>query len=217
MEMSLSKERSQRRRGGRPDRAEAGSLTQAILDAAEAAFLTDGFSGAKMEAIAAAAGTTKQTLYARFGSKAAMFVEVSSRLLADRFTPFKAKAVPLRDALIDASEQALTAMLDPKLVRMHCIITAEAVRFPELARLTDEDKHFPGRTIIGALLAEAAASGEIVCQDVRQAMLLLHEMVLSGPLRAVSLGLATFGPDERRARAEYAVDMFLNGALPRQS
>jgi AcrR family transcriptional regulator len=213
MEVSEGVVQSQRRRGGRPDRAEAGSLRKAMLDAAEAVFLAEGFNGAKMETIAAAAGTTKQTLYARFGSKAALFVEVSNRLLAGRFTPVRARSASLRDALV--SEQALAAMLDPKLVRMHCIITAEAARFPELARLTDEDEHFPGRTILNTILADAARSGEIICDDVRQAMLMLQDMVVSGPLRAASLGLATFGPEERRARAEYAVDMFLNGALRR--
>lgn len=215
MEASEQVEQSQRRRGGRPGRAEAGSLTQAILDAAEAAFLADGFNGARMEAIAAAAGTTKQTLYARFGSKEALFVEVSNKLLAGRFTPVPAKAVSLRDALVDVSEQALAAMLDPRLVRMHCIILAEAVRFPELARLTDEDEHFPSRTIICGLLENAARSGEILCGDVRQAMLMLHDMVLAGPLRAASLELATFSPQERRMKAEYAVDLFLKGVLPR--
>jgi AcrR family transcriptional regulator len=215
MEVSEGVVQSQRRRGGRPDRAEAGSLRKAMLDSAEAVFLAEGFNGAKMETIAAAAGTTKQTLYARFGSKAALFVEVSNRLLAGRFTPTRARSASLRDALVDVSEQALSAMLDPKLVRMHCIITAEAARFPELARLTDEDEHFPGRTILSAILADAAQSGEIICGDVRQSMLMLQDMVLSGPLRAASLGLASFGPEERRARAEYAVDMFLNGALPR--
>lgn len=204
-----------RRRGGRPDRAEAGSLGKAILDAAEVAFLARGFDGASMEAIAKMAGTTKQTLYARFGSKAALFVEVSNRLLTGRFAPAPGKPMSLRDALVDVSEQALAAMLDPKLVRMYSIIMAEAARFPELARLTDEDEHFPGRVIMSALLMDAMQSGEIVCTDVRQAMLLLQDMVLAGPLRTVALGFAAFGPEERRARALYAVDIFLAGISTR--
>lgn len=204
-----------RRRGGRPSGGEAASLRQAILDAAEAMFLQEGFSGAKVETIATLAGTTKQTIYARFGSKAALFVDVSNRLLAGRFTPALGEPMPLRDALVNVSEQALTAMLDPKLVRMHCIITAEAVRFPELARLTDEDEHFPGRTITHSLLAGAAASGELALGETRRAMLMLQDMVLSGPLRATALGLKTFGPEDRREWAEYAVDLFLSGALAR--
>lgn len=204
------------RRGGRPDRAASEGLRQSALDAAEAAFLQEGFAGTRMEAIAAAAGTTKQTLYTRFGSKEALFIEVSSRLLAKRFVEAEMGELPLRDALVAASEQALSAMLDPRLVRMHCIITAEAQRFPELARLSDEDHTFPGRARLTALLAGAVESGELVLYDVRQAMLMLQDLVLAGPLRAAALGLAQLDEQERRTRSEAAVDLFLNGARPRR-
>jgi AcrR family transcriptional regulator len=46
---------------------------QEILDAACAVFAADGFDHAKMATIAARAGTTKPTLYARFGSKQDLF------------------------------------------------------------------------------------------------------------------------------------------------
>lgn len=203
------------RRGGRPDRAASENLRQAILDAAETIFLAEGFSGASMEAIAAAGGTTKQTLYARFGSKEALFIEVSSRLLEGRFVPVATGAASLREALIAVSEQVLAAMLDPKLVRMHCIITAEASRFPELARLSDEDKTFPGRAKLYALLEGAVQSGELVLHDIRCAMLMLQDLVLASPLRAAALGFEVLGPEGRRTRAEFAVDLFLNGARPR--
>lgn len=203
------------RRGGRPDRAASESLRQAILDAAEAIFLEEGFGGAGMEAIAAAAGTTKQTLYTRFGNKAALFIEVSSRLLEGRFVAAEMHELSLQDALVVASEEMLAAMLDPKLVRMHCIITAEAVRFPELARRSDEDQTFPGRLKIQALLENAVQSGELVLADVRSAMLMLQDLVLASPLRAAALGLEVLSPEDRRARAVRAVDLFLNGARPR--
>lgn len=204
------------RHGGRPDRAASESLRQTILDAAEAIFLEKGFGGAAMEEIAAAAGTTKQTLYARFGNKAALFIDVSSRLLDGRFIAGYTRAASLRDALVAASEEVLAAMLDPKLVRMHCIITAEAIRFPELARRSDEDQTFPGRLKIQALLDSAVQSGELVLDDTRSAMLMLQDLVLASPLRAAALGLGILSLEARRARAEKAVDLFLNGTRPRR-
>lgn len=96
---------------------------------------------------------------------------------------------------------------------MYGIIMADAARFPELARLTDADATFPGRAMICELLSAAQQSGEIHCGDVRQAMLMLQDMVLAGPLRSASLGLAAFGPEERRGRARFAVDVFLHGVL----
>src|SRR3954469_20562607 len=46
---------------------------EAILDAATAVFATEGYDRANMDAIAARAGATKPTLYARFGSKDELF------------------------------------------------------------------------------------------------------------------------------------------------
>ena len=204
-----------RRRGGRPGRADTERLGAAILAAAEQVFLAEGFGGARMEAIAARAGTTKQTVYARFGSKEALFIEVSNGLLKERFAPVSAGQGTLRDALVQVADQMLAAMLDPRMVRMHCIITAEAERFPELARMTDRDESFPGRSILHALLAEAAERGEIDCRDPHQAMLMLQHMVLAAPLRAASLGLDTFDADACRNWTRYAVDLFLDGARPR--
>jgi len=205
-----------RRRGGRPGRADTEQLGAAILAAAEQVFLAEGFGGARMESIAAAAGTTKQTVYARFGSKEALFIEVSNGLLKERFTPVSSEQGNLRDALVEVADQMLAAMLDPRLVRMHCIITAEAERFPELARLSDRDESFPGRTILLTLLTDAAARGEIDCPDPHRAMLMLQHMVLAAPLRAASLGLDTFNASACHDWTRYAVDLFLNGVRPRR-
>jgi AcrR family transcriptional regulator len=205
-----------RRRGGRPARADAETLSRAILAAAETAFLAEGFGGARMEAIAAAAGTTKQTVYARFGGKEALFVAVSNGLLKDRFTTSEPTSGPLREALVKVADEMLAAMLDPKLVRMYGIITAEAVRFPELARMTDEDDTFPGRVIIQGLLSEAARRDEIDCDDPHRSMIMLQTMILAEPLKSAALGLGRLKkPDDLRAWSRFAVDLFLDGARRR--
>jgi AcrR family transcriptional regulator len=50
-----------------------------LLDAACAVFAAEGFDAAKMETIAARAGTTKPTLYARFGAKEDLFAATVRR------------------------------------------------------------------------------------------------------------------------------------------
>lgn len=50
-----------------------------LLDAACAVFAAEGFSGAGMDAIAARGGTTKPTLYARFGSKERLYAAAVGR------------------------------------------------------------------------------------------------------------------------------------------
>lgn len=53
--------------------------TDEMLDAACAVFAAEGFAQANMEVIAARAGTTKPTLYARFGPKERLFATVVRR------------------------------------------------------------------------------------------------------------------------------------------
>lgn len=53
--------------------------TDALLDAARRAFVIDGYAGAHMSAIAAHAGVTKPTLYARIGGKDALFTATVER------------------------------------------------------------------------------------------------------------------------------------------
>lgn len=58
-----------RAKRGRPSKAQAEAIDQAILEAARACFLATGFEGATMEAVADQAGVTKVTLYARYPDK----------------------------------------------------------------------------------------------------------------------------------------------------
>lgn len=67
-------------RSSRPRRSPAARPTDdALLDAACAVFAERGFTGATMAAIAAAADSTKPTLYAHFGDKAALYRAVFAR------------------------------------------------------------------------------------------------------------------------------------------
>ncbi len=203
------------RKGGRPDAAEAARLGEAILAAAEAAFFKAGFTKASVHGIAAAAGTSKQTVFARFGSKERLFIEVSNSLLKGRFSPAPAPGLSVRDSLIDVAVQALDAMLDPKMVMMSSIIMGEAKRFPELARLADDDTTFPGRELMRTVIASAAKAGELRCDDPRRAMLMLQDMVLGSPLRAAIVGQGELAADARRDWVVEAVDLFLDGLRPR--
>jgi len=203
------------RRSGRPDAHEAARIGEAILAAAEAAFLTQGFSKASVQAIATAAGTSKQTVFARFGSKERLFIAVSDDLLKGRFSPAPASGLPLRDRLIDVAAQALDAMLDPRMVMMSSIITGEAKRFPELAQLANEDATFAGRDLMRKVIADAAQAGELCCNDPRRAMLMLQDMVLGSPLRAAVSGQDDMDAAWRQAWVSEAVDLFLNGLRPR--
>lgn len=199
-------------------------LGESLLEAARQEFFARGFGAGRMDAIARAAGTTKQTLYARFGSKEALFIAVSNRFLHSYFgalaQPGRNAKTPiltiedLEQALLRLADYMLEAMLDPHMVRLYSIIIAEAPKFPELARLSEEDASFPARDMLRALLDEAQARDLIHVEDMPQAMLMLQHMVIAHPLRQVQLGM-DFPMAAARKWARLAVRLFLDGARQR--
>src|SRR5688572_18076769 len=56
---------------------------RAILEAAAELFLQDGYSGTSMDEVAARASVSKQTVYAQFGGKEALFVTVVATMTGD--------------------------------------------------------------------------------------------------------------------------------------
>ena len=63
-------------RVGRPSVAEANLRTETLLEKAAEVFIEHGYQRTSMEEIARRAGTTKQTLYARFPTKSDLFKEI---------------------------------------------------------------------------------------------------------------------------------------------
>jgi AcrR family transcriptional regulator len=82
----------------------------ALLDAARTVFAQEGFEGASMDAIAAAGGTTKPTLYDRFGSKRQLYEHAVQRdadaLVAHLFTEYSAVADGPLGEMVEASMRA---------------------------------------------------------------------------------------------------------------
>jgi len=69
-------------RAGRPTAARVEAIHHAILEAARERFLAAGFEATPMEAVAAAAGISKGTLYARYPTKEALLRAVVETQLA---------------------------------------------------------------------------------------------------------------------------------------
>src|ERR1700710_1847921 len=82
---------------------------EVLLDAARSVFAVNGFEAASMDAIAAAAGATKPTLY-RVGSKKDLYERAVARdadaLIAHLFEAYSGVATAPVGAMVDASMQA---------------------------------------------------------------------------------------------------------------
>ncbi len=201
---------------GRPTRAESEAIEQRLRVVAVAEFVANGFDGTKMEAVAAAAGVTKRTLYAKYPDKEALFAAVIPRALAEM--PFQGDfEVPegdLETALRGLARQIVARLIEPQAVNLRRLAMFEAHRIAEL------DQVDPGevwsnslRPVVGLLEAHAEA-GEIVADDLEVAAELFLAMVAGTPTIWADLGVFR-APAEEARRIDRAVTLFLSGIVPR--
>jgi TetR/AcrR family transcriptional repressor of mexJK operon len=112
----------------------------AIVAAATTEFLDRGFDRTTMDEIAMAATVSKQTVYAHFASKEALFLAVISTATGagtDRVqsgVDFGATVIDPERTLLDFAQRQLRVVADPRLLKLRRLVVAEAPRFPELGR-----------------------------------------------------------------------------------
>ena len=120
---------------GRPPLDE--SELKRILDATTAVFLEKGFVRASTNEIARRAQTSKQTLYARFPTKADLFIGVMTahtERLFSRHTDYIESEKPPGKVLSEIGYEVLSVFRAPEFLALYRILVAEAHNFPDLAR-----------------------------------------------------------------------------------
>ena len=202
---------------GRPTQAEAVAIERRLREAAIEAFVDNGFEGTTMEAVAAAAGITKRTLYAKYADKQALFAAVIPKALADM--PFLGVTIEvpdgdLKNSLRQMASQIIERLVDPKAVRLRRLAVLEADRIAALDPVEGADMWSTSLRSIIHLLAIHAEAGEIVADDLEVAADLFLAMVAGSPTMWADFGLFRSTDDLERHIAR-AVDLFLSGALPR--
>ncbi|SMF51326.1 transcriptional regulator, TetR family [Xaviernesmea oryzae] len=158
---------------------------QAILNAAADVFAEQGFAGASIDAIAARAGVSRQTIYNQLGDKDNLFkvvvAEITDRSSAGFFRvldTFPVAPQDLEKELAAFSAQLLRkAICDPNGRWLRKLVETEGARFPELFETWKE--YGPGKKYpaIAARLAQLAHAGYLDIDDpalaARQYMALL--------------------------------------------
>jgi AcrR family transcriptional regulator len=199
---------------GRPPTKEVAARAERLLDVATEVFLEQGFKGASMSEIARRAGASKQTLYARYPSKAALFaalVERKASRLFEAIGPL-GEGRSLRETLVHCGSSLLELILSEDARGVHRLVIAECVEFPELGEIFWE--RGPGRTraMLADYLRAQQKLGNIQCGDPEQAVEIFIGLLVSGATLRAWLGLPpTFAktPAQRRSWVNFAVDTFL--------
>lgn len=184
-----------------------------VLEGARTVFLRDGFEGASVDDIAAAAGVSKATLYAYFPDKRVLFVEVAKgecQRQADEAEALVALTAPPEVVLPVAARRIVDFLLSDFGRSTFRICVAEAERFPELG----QEFYATGPGLlnerISTYLSGAVARGELVIEDIQLAAAQFAELCKADIFPCVCFGIKRdFSETDRDRVANGAVEMFL--------
>ena len=143
--MELNQSVSARR--GRPKSEEK---RQQISEAAADLFLTEGFERTSMDAVAQAAGVSKQTVYSHFANKDELFRScIASKVAEYDLTVEPSEYHTLEAGLRAFADGYLRILSDPRVVRMWRLIMAESVEHGHVATVRDGRRGLEPRRVAG--------------------------------------------------------------------
>ncbi|HEV3500639.1 MAG TPA: TetR/AcrR family transcriptional regulator [Bradyrhizobium sp.] len=205
--------------GGRPTREEAVRRDARLLDVATRLFMERGFDCTSIDAVAETAGVSKPTVYARYHDKRDLFTAVLRATIQHWLAPLSAAAEAAKvnpknveTTLHDLSRHMLAHASTPEVIMLRRTLAAQAVQFPELAKLAHEEGWLRGVRAVAILLEQFADRGQIKIDDPAMAADLFLSLVLgtSDKLHGI-----TTRPKVQELRRQAAVKLFLNGVKPR--
>lgn len=187
-----------------------------ILDAAVELFLEHGYDGASVEAIAAAAGVSRQTVYSHFGSKEDLFgLAVSSRCRQSGIDPDNIDhEQPPERMLPEIARRFATLLLGDDAKRVNAICTSCADTHPELGRLFFEHGPCQAQRAVADYLAAQAEAGRLAIDDTRFAAWQFLSMLKGEAQLRVQFNCELLPADVVDAYIDDCVAMFLRAYAP---
>jgi TetR/AcrR family transcriptional regulator, mexJK operon transcriptional repressor len=201
-------------RSGRPKDV---AKRDAIVDAARRLFASQPFDLVTMETIAKLARVSKMTVYSHFRDKETLFETIvlatSDQMISSLSAPDQTGG--LRERLLAVGTIVLSVILGSDICTMAHTLPAALRANRDLA-----DRFYaagPGRVraALAAIIAEAAARGELAVDDADRAaddLVSLWEGSMPAKIAFGIVGLST--PEEIRLRAERGTDVFLRAYRP---
>lgn len=188
-----------------------------IVVAASDVFLETGFLGASMDSVADRAGVSKQTVYAHFASKEALFIHVVEAMTGGAARDLREDVEetfddrPVGDYLHQTAIDQLTIVMTPALMRLRRMVIGEVDRFPALGRSLFENG--PRKSIgkLARAFTHYARLGQLDVSDPVDAATRFNWMLMGAPTNSAMLlgdaGLPT--PAQIETHAAETVRVFL--------
>jgi len=197
---------------------------RAIIDAAQRVFLTQGFAGSSVDAIAAAAGVSKQTIYNHFGDKEALFRAVVRAVQSDFAGDFHeagleerlAASDDLRHDLRELGRRWVAVVLQEDVAALRRLVIAEQDRHPWLFDEWQQPRPALERALRGAI-SKQAERGALDVADVGLAVDQLLLVVITEALTRAAYGRRALTEAEAGQIVDNGVEMWLRCYRPIRS
>ncbi|MFA0087425.1 TetR/AcrR family transcriptional regulator [Vibrio sp. 10N.261.51.F12] len=180
---------------------------QAILVAAKVNFLSEGYTAASMDTIAAEAKLTKQTLYRYYPSKFELF-QATLEKIGENFSDKYLQHLSLensRDALIAFAKEFMTFHLSKEHIATQRLLISESTQAPEVVDIFMKTGADNTNRVLREFFVER--------YDLPQPDSKIHLWIgmLLAPRSAALLGLSTFNAEQINQHAVEATDLLLCG------
>jgi TetR/AcrR family transcriptional repressor of mexJK operon len=201
-----------------PTREEAEARDVRLLDVATRLFMERGFDDTSIDAVAEAAGLSKPAVYARYHDKRDLFAAVLRGWIRRWLAPVSAAAEAeatetspksIETTLHELGRHTVAYTLAPEAGALQRILSAQAVQFPELAKLAMDEGWLRAVRGVASILRQSAARGHIKVDDPELAADMFLNLVLGHPERLAFYSIAT-DPKTAERNRKAAVDFFLS-------
>lgn len=198
-----------RRRPGRPTLS-----NEELLDKALDLFLEQGFERTSIDAITAAAGMAKRTVYARYGDKTSLFKAALKRAVEVWIVPVES----LRAAETEDFEQTLRAigdilvanLLTPAGLRLLRLTNAVSGQMPDIGAFSVRVGTEPTIAYLTDLFLRHLGPAGLGAAEARLAASAFLNLVVGGPANAAAWGVET-PPEDVAAYTRFSIGVMLNG------
>ncbi|MGW2330125.1 TetR/AcrR family transcriptional regulator [Streptomyces sp. NPDC001700] len=192
---------------------------QAILEAAVAVFLREGYTRAGVDVIADRARVSKQTVYNHFGDKERLFlaaVDGERERVAAGFAPESPRipaaeddGVDVRAALTAFGHRVLGVLLDERASALRRLIIAEVARHPALRPACAEGEPQQLVKYLAELLGRRSDRGELDVPDPASAAQQFVALIVQQGLYQSMYGTRPIAAVDATAICEKAADLIV--------
>jgi AcrR family transcriptional regulator len=198
-----------RPRAGRP------SLTNGeLLDRALDLFLEHGYERTSIDAIVAAAGMAKRTVYARYGDKDTLFRAALRRAIDKWIVPVErlkaAETDDLEETLLNIGRILVANIMSPAGLRLLRLTNTVSVQMPEVAAHNVEQGTEPTLAYLTELLSKRVTFTNAHIFDAREAAMAFIHLVVGGPSSMAAWGVQS-EPEAIERQTRNSVQLLLHG------